>query len=156
MSFFNKIKQSFGIGTLKVELQAPAQLGSNERQINGQVLITAQSDQLVKEIKLRMLETYTQGKGDDEKSKEYELGQKIIKEPLTLAKDENTTIDFSLPFILQHSNNQSLSQEKGVLGALGKAAIFATGEKSEYQIKVDVYMEGSMFSISDSQNVRFI
>lgn len=153
MSFFSKIKQGLGIGTLKVELDVPGQVAKSAGEVKGKVLLAAKSDQLVKEIKVRMVESYTTGRGDEKKTKEFDLGTTILRDPRAIKKDENQTVEFTLPFVMLRSSNQSLAEEKGVLGALGKAAVFAKNEKSEYSIKVDVSLEGTLIGPGDSKEI---
>lgn len=156
MSFFSKIKQGLGIGTAKVELQIPGQISSASQEVAGKIILTAQSDQKVKSIRVIIIERYTTGRGEDKTSKEYELGSLLLPTAFELAKDERHEIDFQLSFKLGLSNNQSLAEEKGVLGALGKAAVFAKAEKSEYEVKVTVDLEGVALDPSDSKPIRLV
>ena len=50
MSFFAKIKQFFGAGTVKVELTAPASVEKASGQLEGSVKLVAASDQQVLEV----------------------------------------------------------------------------------------------------------
>ena len=65
-------------------------------------------------------------------------------------------MDFVVPFALRKSDMKALSEEKGALGALGKAAVFAGGEKSEYELDVDIKLEGMMLSPSESKSITII
>lgn len=156
MGFFGKIKQGLGLGTVKVELQIPGQVAKDAGQVQGQLALTAQSDQHIKEIKFRFVETYTTGRGDEKKEREYELGTLVLSEPFDMKKDESKTIPFTLPFQIALSSNQSLAEEKGVLGALGKAAVFAKAEKSEYFVKVVVDCAAAALDPSDSKPIHLI
>lgn len=156
MSFFNKLKQGLGISTAKAELQIPATIAKDSTGVNGKVVITAQSDQRVKGIKLLFVERYTSGRGDNQETKEIELGKLTLNNSFDIKKDERHEVDFDLPFQLKLSNNQSLAEEKGALGALGKVAMFAQGEKSEYEVKVSVDLEGVAFDPNDIQSIKLI
>lgn len=156
MSFFSKVKQFMGIGTVSVDLQVPGQVTKDSGQVQGQVVLTAKSDQQVKEIHLRLVEEYTTGRGDEKKTKEYELGTMSLREPFEIKAEEVRTVEFALPYSLQLSSNQSLAQEKGVLGALGKAAVMARNERSEYFVRVEVKLEGTGLSPSDKKDIRLV
>ncbi len=156
MSFLNKIKQGLGIGTAKVTLQIPAQVAKDNAQVEGKVLLTAKSAQKVKSIKLRFVERYTTGRGQEQQTKEYELGVLALNTPFELQADETREIEFALPFQLALSSNQSLAEEKGVLGALGKAAVMAKAEKSEYQIEATADLEGVALDPSDTKEIRLV
>lgn len=154
MSFFNKLKQGLGISTAKAELQIPATIAKDSTSVNGKVVIIAQSDQKVKGIKLLFVERYTSGRGDNQETKEIELGKLVLNNSFDIKKDERREVDFDLPFQLKLSSNQSLAEEKGALGALGKVAMFAQGEKSEYEVKVSVDLEGVAFDPNDIQSIK--
>ncbi len=156
MSFFGKLKQGLGIGTAKVELQVPGQVEKASAEIAGKVVITAKSDQKVQSIKLAFVEEYTQGRDENKTTREYTLGKLDLNEPFDIKQDEQKVIDFKLPFQLALSSNQSLAEEKGVMGALGKVAVFAKNEKSEFKVKVSVDLLGVALDPSDSQDVHLI
>ncbi|MBN1484137.1 MAG: sporulation protein [Chloroflexia bacterium] len=156
MSFFSKVKQFLGVGTISVDLQIPGQIAQDSGQVQGQVVLTAKSDQQVKSVELRFVEEYTTGRGDEKKTKEYELGKLTLGEAFAIKAEETRTIDFTLPFSMQLSSNQSLAQEKGVLGALGKAAVMARNERSEYFVRAQVKLEGAGLSPSDKKDIRLV
>ncbi len=156
MSLFGKVKQALGIGTVSVELQVPGQVSRDSREIQGQAVLTAKSAQKVKEIQLRFVEAYTTGRGQEQRTKEYELGALTLNGSFELQEGESKTVEFTLPFSLQLSSNQSLAQEGGVLGVLGKAAVMARSEKSEYSVRVEVKLEGTVLSPSDKKDIRLI
>lgn len=156
MSFFGKIKQGLGIGTAKVELDVPPFFRKDGENITGKVIITAKSPQKVKSVSVRMHETYTTGRGEDKKVKEYKLGEVVLfeKDPFELRDAEVKEVEFSLPFSMKLSSSQSLAQKDGVLGALGKAAVFASSEKSDFRISVTVDLEGVALDPTDTKTIR--
>jgi sporulation-control protein spo0M len=156
MSLFGKLKQGLGIGTAKLELQAPAQVAKDNGEVKGKVILTGKSDQKVKSVTVKMLEVYTTGRGDDEKTKEYELGMVTLSGAFDLKKDERRELEFTLPFQLSLSSNQSLAEKKGALGMLGKAAVFAGGEKSEYQVKAAADLENVALDPDDTKQIRLV
>lgn len=156
MSFFSKVKQGLGIGTAKVELQVPGQIVKSSGEVAGKIILTAKSAQKVKSVKVLFVERYTSGRGEDQKTKEYELGKVVLDTPFELQASEVREIEFTLPFQLALSSNQSLAEEKGALGMLGKAAVMAKGEKSEYQVQATVDLEGVALDPSDSKEVRLV
>ncbi|MFO7627658.1 MAG: sporulation protein [Candidatus Fermentibacteraceae bacterium] len=156
MSFFGKIKQGLGIGTASVELDVPPFFRKDDENITGKVTITAKSHQKVKSVIVRMSETYTTGRGDDKKVKEYKLGEVVLFEkiPFELKEAEVREVEFSLPFSMKPSSNQAMAQKDGVLGALGKAAVFASSEKSDYRIIASVDLEGVALDPTDTKTIR--
>ncbi len=156
MSFFGKIKQGLGIGTAKVELDVPPLFNKDGGNITGKLTITAKSPQKVKSVSVRMYETYTTGRGEDKKVKEYKLGEVVLfdKNPFELRDAEVRELEFSLPFSMKLSSSQSLAQKDGLLGALGKAAVFASSEKSDFRIIATVDLEGVALDPTDSRTIR--
>lgn len=156
MSFFGKIKQGLGIGTASVELDVPPFFSRDGGSIAGKLTITAKSPQKVKSVAVRMYETYTTGRGEDKKVKEYKLGEVVLfeKEPFELKDSEVREVAFSLPFSMKLSSSQSLARKDGVLGALGRAAVFASSEKSDYRINVSVDLEGVALDPTDTKTIR--
>ncbi|HQF62812.1 MAG TPA: sporulation protein [Anaerolineaceae bacterium] len=156
MSFFGKIKQGLGIGTAKVELQIPGQIPKTSTEVSGKLIITAKSAQKVQSIKIRFVEEYSQGRDADKTTREYVLGTLELTEPFDLQQDERREIEFTLPFQLTLSSNQSLAEGSGVMGALGKVAVFAKNEKSEYKVKASVDLAGVALDPSDTQDIHLV
>ena len=44
MSFFSKVKQALGIGTISVKINVPGQLNASDGILKGSLLLTAKSD----------------------------------------------------------------------------------------------------------------
>lgn len=156
MSLFGKLKQGLGIGTAKLELEVPGQVAKSAGEVKGKVVLTGKSDQKVKSIKVRFVEEFTTGRGDDKKTREYELGALTLAEVFDLKKDERREVEFTLPFKLELSSNQSLAEQKGALGALGKVAVFAGGEKSEFFVKATADLDKVALDPDDSKPVRLV
>jgi len=155
MSFFGKIKQGLGIGTASVELQVPGQVEKGSERINGDLTITAKSDQKVKSVKVKLIETHTTGRGEEQKTREYVLGEiNAAAEPFDLGKDQNRKIMFSLPFSLKQSSAQAMAQKGGALGMLGKAAVMASNDRSEFHVKVVVDLDGVALDPTDRKRIQ--
>lgn len=155
MSFFGKIKQGLGIGTASVQLQVPDRVEKESGTILGDFTVTAKSDQKVKSVKVKLVERYTTGRGEEQKTKEYVLGEiDAIGEPFDLAKDGSRKVQFSLPFSLKQSSAQSMAEKGGALGMLGKAAVMASNERSEFFVKAVCDLEGVALDPVDSKRIQ--
>lgn len=153
MSIIAKIKQILGIGTVKVKLSVPGTFTTNDSEIKGSVEITAKSDQALDHIEIKLEEEHTTGRGDDKKTKTYELG--TVKLPgFDMKSGEVKTLEFSLPFSYSKSNNESLSEQGGVLGGLGKLGSMATGEKSAFQVVATADVKGATFDPNDIVEIK--
>ncbi len=143
MSFFGKLKKGLGIGTASVDLEVPERVEKETGQLTGKLRITAKSDQTVKSVKIRLVETRIKGQGSEQKRREYVLGNiEAGGEPFQLTGDQNKEIDFTLPFSLNQSGVQAMADRGGALGMLGKAAMRAADERSEFHVKAVVDLEG--------------
>lgn len=157
MSFFGKIKQGLGIGTAGIELTVPGTVDKTSGAVTGSLVITAKSDQKVKAVRLRFTETHTSGSGENRKAREYVLGETVIGDgPFDLRKDERREIAFTLPFSLNQSSAQQLADKGGALGALGKVAVFAANEKSEFYVRAMADLEDVALDPTDVKTIRLI
>jgi sporulation-control protein spo0M len=158
MSFFGKIKQGLGIGTASLELAVPGQVARDSGEVKGRIVLIGKSEQRVKSIKVRMIELYTTGQGEEKKTKEYVLGEVPVHQgdPFVLKADEKKEIEFTLPFTLKLSGTQALAEKGGALGMLGKAASFAASEKSVYQIRANADLDGVALDPNDTRPVKLV
>lgn len=157
MSIFGKIKQGLGIGTADIELAVPGQVGRDDGKLSGRLSITAKSDQKVKSVRVRLVETYTTGRGEDRKVREFVLGETVVtQEPFDLKSAERREIEFALPFSLKLSSSQAMAEKGGALGALGKIAVTMSNEKSEFHVKAVADLEGVALDPTDSKAIRLV
>lgn len=154
MSFFGKIKQGLGIGTASLELEVSPSFSRSASEITGKVVLVAKSPQKVKSVRVRMVELYTTGQGENKTTKEYVLGDMPLGQPFDLADQERREIEFKLPFSMNLSSTQALAEKGGMLGAIGKVASFASSEKSVYQIRAVADLDGVAIDPNDTKSIR--
>ncbi|MGB0888339.1 MAG: sporulation protein [Vicingaceae bacterium] len=156
MGFFNTIKNKLGIGGVKVELQVPGQVKKEEASVDGKVILTTKSEQEIVTITVKFIEEFTTGRGDDEKTKEFELGVLNLPGNFTIKPGERKEIPFTLPFTLQNSNADDLKEKGGALGALGSVAKFANKEKSAYKIDAEADVKSAALDPSDDKDIKVV
>ena len=156
MGFFGNIKNKLGIGGVKVQLQVPGQVSKEATSVDGTVILTTKSEQEIVDIKVKFIEEFTTGRGDDEKTKEFELGVISIPGNFTIKPGETKEISFNLPFELAKSNADSLKEKGGALGALGSVAKFANKEKSEYSIDAEADVKSAALDPSDNKDIKLV
>lgn len=159
MGFFNKLKSGLGIGGVKVNLQVPGQISRSARNVVGQVVLTSKSDQEVKCITIKLMEEWTTGRGENKKTKEYELGKITLNNQFAIKANETKEVPFTLDYRFFKSENDVLKEgktkfERGI-GMLGK---FADNEKSEYffHAEADVVSAAGLFDPTDKKDVKVI
>ena len=156
MGFWDKVKQFVGIGGVKVSLEVGQQFPKASKAIDGKVRLTAKSDQEVSRVEIKLIETWTTGRGDEKSSKDYDLGVTAIEQRFTLKAGEVKELTFKLPFSLLKSNAEELKEKGGALGALGKVAVFANAEKSTYRVTADAAVKGTAFNPSADKRVELV
>lgn len=105
------------------------------------------------DLKVKFYEEFTKGMGDDERTKEFELGSVTIPGNFTIKPGETKEIPFNLPFVIAKSNADSL-KEKG--GALGSVAKFENKEKSEYFIDAEADVKNAALDPSDNKEIKIV
>jgi hypothetical protein len=156
MSFFAKIKQFFGAGTVKVELTVPPQVAKSSGQIAGRVALNALSDQQVLEVTVTLKETWHTGRGENRQEKEFELGKVKLADDFAMRQSENRQFEFVLPFELLKSGNDRLKDAGGALGVLGKVGSFADAERSDYHVVAEADVKGAMLDPSDKKEIQLL
>ena len=153
MSFFNKIKQFFGIGTVSVKIDAPATFKTEDGLIKGSVNLTAKSDQVLEYVEIELEEEWTQGRGDDKTEKKFSIGK--VKLPgFEMKSGETKNVPFELVFTYSKSSNEDLAGKGGVLGGLGKMAQFATNEQSSFKLVATADVKGATFDPNDIFEIK--
>src|SRR5262245_35145947 len=103
VSFFAKVKQFFGAGTVKVELSVPLQVQKTAGQLSGRVALNAVSDQHVIDLTVKLTENWSTGRGEEKTTREFELGKVILAQAFDMKQGESRSFDFVLPFELVKS-----------------------------------------------------
>lgn len=156
MVFFDNVKNKLGIGGVKVNLQVPGQVSKDEGKIEGKVVLTTKSEQEIVEIEIKLQEEFTTGRGDNKKTKWFELGAVLFSETYTIKPGEVKEVPFTLPFRLVQSNADSLKNKGGALGTLGKLGKFANNETSSYSVEANVDVKAAALDPSDKKDIKLI
>jgi hypothetical protein len=156
MSFFAKVKQFFGAGTVKIELSTPPSVQKVGLQVPGKIALKALSDQHVLEVTVELEEIWETGRGAEKREKRFELGKLKLAEGFDMKTGEERSFDFVLPYQLVQSNADDLKAQGGALGMLGKAAAFASNEKSRYKIKAMADVKGAALDPSDDKEIQLV
>ncbi len=153
MGFMAKVKQWFGIGGVDVQLQCENQIAKQAGVVNGAITLSSKSDLHVLTLDVKMIEEFTTGRGDDEETKELELGTMRLAGAFDIKAGETKTVQFQLPFAELKSNADELKERGGALGALGAMAKFANAESSEFFVVADCDVKGTALDPGDRQPV---
>lgn len=153
MGILAKIKQFFGIGTVKVTLHVPHTFSADESKIDGTVELIAKSNQVIEHIKIEFNEVWSIGRGDEKSEEMFELGKQTLA-GFTMKAGETKQIAFTLPFLYSKSRNERMAEKGGITGGLGKVAQFASGEKSKFRITATCDVKGATFDPNDVKELK--
>jgi hypothetical protein len=154
MSFFSKLKQFFGAGTVKIQLTVPPSVSKAGLQVPGKITLNALSDQHVIDVTVKLEESWETGRGQEKQTKTFELGKTTTAKEFDMKQGEERVFEFVLPFELIKSNADELKEKGGALGVLGKAAAFANAEKSRYRVIAEADVKGAAFDPSDQKDIE--
>jgi hypothetical protein len=156
MGFFQTIKNKLGIGGVKVALQAPGQVAKSAGTIEGKITLTTKSEQEVVSVKVKIIEEYSTGRGEEKKTKEFTLGETNVSGAFTIKPGETKELSYNLPFSVIKSNNDELKEKGGALGALGKVSSFASNEKSDYYVVANADVKSAALDPSDRKQIKLV
>ncbi len=156
MGFFSKIKNTLGIGGVKVDLHVPGQVDKTSGTIAGKVVLTTKSEQEIVDIKIKVMEKYTTGRGEEKVSREFELGKIHVPDRFSIKPGETKEVPFSVPFTMLKSENDKFAEKGGALGALGKMGKFANAEKSYFTVVADVDVKAAALDPSDKKAIKMV
>src|SRR5512133_4312001 len=104
MSFFGKVKQFFGAGTVKVELSVPPSVPKAGLQVPGKITLNALSDQHIIDVTVLLEEEWQTGRDDDKQTKTFELGKLTLAQAIDMKQGEQRVLEFVLPYQLINAN----------------------------------------------------
>lgn len=156
MSFWAKLKQFFGFTGVEVKLECPPSISKAQRLVTGQLTVKASATQKVLGVSVKLEEHWKTGRGEDASEKTFTLGEVEFESGFQLAAGETKVIPFSFPFDLIKSNADQLQESGGMLGALGTASKWASGEKSTFRVVGEVDVEGTPFDPTDKKDVQLV
>lgn len=156
MGFIQTIKNKLGIGGVKVALTIPGQVSKESGVIKGKVVLTTKSEQEVTQIEIFLKEEYTTGRGDNKTTKTFTLGELKLNEKFTIRPGETKEFSFDLNFSILKSDNDTLKEKGGAMGAIGSMASFASNEKSEYSVEAHADVKSAALDPLDTKSIKLV
>ena len=166
MSFFKKIKQSLGMGTIDFDIEVPPAVANSSGRIDGTIVITAKTAQSIKdvEVKLEREQVWEQiEQRYNASTKIYEdqwvnksrfdtIAQWKDEAPFSLAEGEVRRIPFTLIFpVVEHP--YGVADNPSLWDFLSAALNFGNGYRNQrisYRIEGDADVEGAAFDKGES------
>src|SRR5206468_3617642 len=103
----------------------------------------------VESVALKLVETYSTGRGEEKRTREFVLGEVTKPVGVDLKPGETHDVEIELPFTVRKSMNDKLKEKGGALGALGKLSSLADAERSEFALKASADVRGTTFGPCD-------
>ena len=156
MGFFQTIKNKLGIGGVKISINVPGQISIEGGKVAGKFTLTSKSDQEISEMEVKLIEKYTTGRGEDKTTNEFTLGNQKFNKMITIKSGNSLEHAFDFDFNMLKSNNDELAAKGGLVGGIGKLGKFASNEKSEYWVSVDVDVKAAVLDPSEEVNIKLV
>lgn len=152
---FGQVKKWLGFDSVKIKIKPLEVYPYKIETLNAELEFTASAPALVTYVKVKLIERYTRGRGDNQKIDEYLLGEWTSDEEIEIDGKNTRVIFFKLPFKFQHSNIEKL-EHSNLIGK-GIATVFKTikAAKSDYRLEAQCLVEDSSKNPEDKIKVLF-
>jgi hypothetical protein len=153
---FGQVKKWLGFDSVKIKIKPLEVYSYKIETVNAELEFTANASALVTYVKVKLIERYTRGRGENQKIDEYLLGEWTSDEEIEIDGKNPRVIFFKLPFTFQHSNIEKL-EHSNLIGK-GIATVFKTikAAKSDYRLEAECLVEDSSKNPEDKVKVVFV
>lgn len=153
---FGKVKKWFGIESLKMKLDVLEAYPRKVETINGQIEFSSKHPETVVYIKIKLLERYERGRGENKKIDEYLLGEWVHDEHFVVDEERPKSILFKMPFQFLKSPIEKVGASNIFGKGIMNVAKMMKAAKSEYRIEAEAVVEGSKINPFDKAKIVFI
>ena len=153
---FGKVKKWLGIEGVKVELLLPDMVFEQVGAVSGQLVFHSKNEQVVRSVRLKMVEKYSRGRGNDKLVDEYTLGDATLSQRIEVPAEVPLAVDFTRPFQLNKSNVDGFGEKNFLTGGLVSLAKKLQAVNSEFRIEVEADVEGTALNPFDKKVVKLV
>ena len=151
---FKRVKKWLGIEGVKLELVLPELAFVEVGAVSGKIRFYSKSNQVVKQVRLAMIEKYSRGRKNERLVDEYVLGELTLDKNINVPADDMIEIGFTLPFQKVNSPIDEFGNKNFFNNSLTKLAKILRKVKSEYRIEAEAKVEGTALNPFDKQEIR--
>ncbi|NRA49154.1 MAG: sporulation protein [Phaeodactylibacter sp.] len=148
-----RVKKWLGIEGVKLELLLPEELEGKSSVLEGRVRLESLNPQVVRSIRIILIERYSRGRGAEKLVDEYELGRVELPNALEVLPGEIRELPFKLPFELVQSNMDGFGKRNFLFGGLAKAAKAINAVSSEFRVEAEAEVEGVALNPFDKKAI---
>lgn len=153
---FGKVKKWLGIEGVKVELLLPEMAFEEVGAISGQLVFHSKNAQVVRSVKLKLVERYSRGRGQEKLVDEYLLGEISLQKRVEVPAEEPIAVDFTLPFQLKKSNVDEFGKKNFLTGGLVSLAKKIQSVKSEFRVEAEAEVVGTALNPFDKKLIKIV
>jgi hypothetical protein len=148
-----KVKRWLGIEGVKLELQIPEKIQAKDGKLEGSIVFYSLNEQIVRQLRIVLVERYARGRGKEKLVDEYLLGEEVLD--LTLSIPANTPVElpFSLTFSMVESEMDELEKQNFLFGGAVRAAKWLHRVKSVYRVEAEARVEGTALDPFDKKEI---
>ena len=152
---FGKVKDWLGIEGIKIELILPEDARINDGVIEGKIHFMSMRPQTITGLRLKLIERYTRGTGEDQLIDEYTLGEKEFPVEIHVPEREVVETSFELPYNLLKSDMDKLEGSNIFGRGLARLAKYMNKVESDYRVEVEARVKGTAVPPFDRQTLIF-
>lgn len=153
---FGKVKKWLGIEGVKVELLLPEMAFEQVGAVSGQLVFHSKNEQTVTAVRLKMIEKYSRGRGQEKLVDEYELGKITLNQLIEVPADEPMAVDFTLPFQISKSSVDKFGGKNFLTGGLVSLAKKLQAVNSEYRIEAEADVDGTALNPFVKKQIKLV
>ncbi len=139
---FRKVKNWLGIEGVKIELDIPEVVIGGKGYLPGKIRFLSKTNQRVETVKIKLIERYVRGRGDEKKIDEYKLGEMTLSKPFDVPGETSLEMDFKLPFELMKSEMDELANKNIFNRGMVKFAGWLNSVNSKYFLIAEANVSG--------------
>lgn len=151
-----RLKNILGIESVKIALDVPTEIEKNAKSIDGEILLTTQSEATIQSISIKLIEKYSRGRKQEKLVDEYVISKILVEETLVITPDQNVNLPFSLPFKLVKSPMDELQSQNFFTKGIVLLAKKIKGVKSEYRVIAEANIKGTKLQPFDMKPISLI
>ncbi|MCB9082212.1 MAG: sporulation protein [Lewinellaceae bacterium] len=148
-----KVKKFLGIEGVKLELILPEEVLESDGIVEGQIRFQSMNPQEVVAIKIVLIERYARGRGKEKLVDEYELGSTAVEKRIVIPADEVVEVNFTLPFVIVHSEVDSFERRNLLFAGLARAAKLINNVDSAFRIEAEAKVKGTALNPFDRKPI---
>jgi hypothetical protein len=143
---FGKVKQWLGIEGVKLDIEFPDIIPEKAGLIEGKIRLQSMHTQLVTALRLKLVERYSRGRGENKLVDEYTIAEWSLVEEIKVIECQTVDIDFALPFKLVKSDVENFGSKNFLFKGIASLAHFSRNVLSQYRLEAEADVRGTALS----------